>query len=432
MKNKVFKIVLWIIFFPFMLTYWGWRKEKKPAMVAGLIMSVILIIASLGGEDSKQELASSKNDVNIENSNESNDKEIGKVIEDLDEEINEIETNYLTEETNGETIEIAIEAEQQADNKEDISVKELFEGYTIIEVYGGELSGNREPEVAVNIGFGNRDYWAFTNKHGQLVKIIAKEIILQDEEIEQVTSSGRYYHDEAKVPGVESDTLDEGHVIADSLGGVSNAYNITPQNSVLNRHGEQAYMEKVIRDALNSGGTCIDFEANIDYPDTETQIPSHYSFTYTLNGNVINDEFANINPDQANEFINNEKTEGTANSENKDTNVESELPEEIGKKEAGIIISDLNKKEEYVILTNTSETSVNISGWYIVSVLGGQKFTFPQYSLDSNVFVKVGDSEKNLDVNFHWMEGRGVWNNSKSDPAELYDNFGNLIHRFDD
>lgn len=35
------------------------------------------------------------------------------------------------------------------------------------------------------------------------------------------------------MPGVESDNLDEEHVIADSLGEISNAYNITPQNSTL-------------------------------------------------------------------------------------------------------------------------------------------------------------------------------------------------------
>ena len=66
--------------------------------------------------------------------------------------------------------------------------------------------------------------------------------------------------------------------MADSLGGVSNAYNITPQNSTLNRHGDQAYMEKAIRDA----GGCTDFLAIITYPNTTTQIPSHYSYTYTI------------------------------------------------------------------------------------------------------------------------------------------------------
>jgi hypothetical protein len=88
-------------------------------------------------------------------------------------------------------------------------------------------------------------------------------------------------------------------VIADSLGGVSNAYNITPQNSTLNRHGDQAYMERNIRDA----GGCTDFEAIITYPDTETQIPSHYRYTYTLKGNVIVDDFDNVDPDKANSAL---------------------------------------------------------------------------------------------------------------------------------
>src|SRR5690606_1409502 len=140
---------------------------------------------------------------------------------------------------------------------------ELFPGYKLIEVDGGNLSGHREPNVVVDIGFGDRQYWAFTNEHGQLVHVIADEIILQDDRTEPVTSSGRYYSDEAKVPGVERKDLDEGHVIADSLGGVSNAYNITPQDSTLNRYGDQAYME----DAIRKAGGATDFEAIIIYPN---------------------------------------------------------------------------------------------------------------------------------------------------------------------
>ncbi|WP_033828812.1 DNA/RNA non-specific endonuclease [Bacillus andreraoultii] len=176
------------------------------------------------------------------------------------------------------------------------SSTEQFSGYKLIEVEGGDLSGHREPNVVVDIGYGNRQYWAFTNEYGQLVRVIADEIILQDDNNEPVTSSGRYYSDEAKVPGVESDVLDEGHIIADSLGGVSNAYNITPQNSTLNRHGDQAYMEDNIRKA----GGATNFEAIITYPNTETQIPSHYQYTYTLMGKEIVDKFDNVNPDEIN------------------------------------------------------------------------------------------------------------------------------------
>ena len=173
---------------------------------------------------------------------------------------------------------------------------EQFSGYELIEIDGGDLSGYREPNVVVDIGFGDREYWAFTNEHGQLVRVIADEVTLQDDQNEAVTSSGRYYSDEAKVPGVESDVLDEGHIIADSLGGVSNAYNITPQDSTLNRHGDQAYMENAIRSA--DGAT--NFEAIITYPNSETQIPSHYQYTYTLKGNKIVDSFDNGNPDEVN------------------------------------------------------------------------------------------------------------------------------------
>lgn len=171
-----------------------------------------------------------------------------------------------------------------------------FGNYTLVNVDGGDLSGTRQANVVVDIGFGDREYWAFTNEHGQLVRVTADQITLQDDSTEPVKSTGRYYSDEAKVPGVESDKLDEGHVIADSLGGVSNAYNITPQESTLNRHGDQAYMEKVIRDA----GGAANFEAIITYPNTETQIPSSYQYTYTVNRNKVVDKFDNANPDEVN------------------------------------------------------------------------------------------------------------------------------------
>ncbi|MCI3027519.1 DNA/RNA non-specific endonuclease [Desemzia sp. C1] len=171
------------------------------------------------------------------------------------------------------------------------------DGYTLIEVDGGDLSGYRQANVVVDIGFGDREYWAYTNEYGQLVRVVANEIVVQDDSIEPVNSNGRYFSDEAKVPGTEDSNLDEGHIIADSLGGVANAYNITPQDSVLNRHGDQAYMERTIQQA----GGATNFEAIITYPNTTTQIPSRYKYTYTVNGNQVGDEFDNINPDEYNE-----------------------------------------------------------------------------------------------------------------------------------
>lgn len=194
-----------------------------------------------------------------------------------------------------------VETDQTDENEETATVSEddQFSGYELVDVDGGNLSGHREPNIVVDIGYGDREYWAFTNEHGQLVKVIADEITLQNDETEDVNSSGRYYRDEAKVPGVEHPELDEGHVIADSLGGVSNAYNITPQDSTLNRYGDQAYMEDIIRKA----GGATDFEAIITYPNTGTHIPSSYKYTYTVKGNVIVDTFENVNPDEVNKSL---------------------------------------------------------------------------------------------------------------------------------
>ncbi len=273
--------------------------KKFLSSLIGIIFAVLIFGMTMMPKDTKnqQNIATNKIEAKEE-------KKIEDTSVDESTEADKETTSNLKEESKKETSAAITE--------------DIFSGYKLIVVDGGNLSGHREPNVVVDIGFGDREYYAFTNEYGQLVKVIAKEIILQDDSTEPVTSSGRYYQDEAKVPGVESRTLDEGHVIADSLGGVSNAYNITPQNSILNRHGDQAYMEKVIRDA----GGCTEFVAIITYPDTTTQIPSHYSYTYTINGNVINDEFDNVNPDEYNASL---ETNSSTNNSNYSNNTNTTI-----------------------------------------------------------------------------------------------------------
>ncbi len=370
-----------------------------------LLISIIsLLFVGCDIEDTLNSISNELDNVveNIESVNESTDQD---EKENDDNTIDENNTDEMLDSDADDDTALVV-------NKDIIT----FEGYTLIEVDGGDLSGHREPNVVVDIGYGDREYYSFTNDYGQLERVIAAQIRLQNEDSEPVTSSGRYYSDEAKVPGTESPVLDEGHVIADSLGAVANAYNITPQNSTLNRHGEQAYLENSIRSALYDGGTCTNFEAIITYPNTETQIPSHYSFTYTLNGTVINDEFDNLDPDEANEQL--------------EEVVVDEVKEEIGMT-SDISIMQLDKIQEFIILKNNGDSPINITGWTIVSVRGDQRYTFGTYTLEAQATVAVGDSDKGS-VDIHWLEGRGVWNNSDSDPAELYDSSNNLIDRLDD
>lgn len=220
------------------------------------------------------------------------------VVSDVEADLEEsVEEEHVTEEE--------VESVEEETATEDTTASETTANTALdnnreIEVDGGNTSGYREANVKVNIGHGNREYWAYTNEHGQLVKVTAKQIVVQDDATEDVNSDGRYYSRMADVPGVGADTgYDRGHVIADSLGGVANAYNITPQEATLNRHGDQAYMEKVIRDA----GGATDFVAIITYPNTETQVPSHYEYTYTVKGNRVTDSFANGSPDELNKAM---------------------------------------------------------------------------------------------------------------------------------
>jgi competence protein ComEC len=95
-------------------------------------------------------------------------------------------------------------------------------------------------------------------------------------------------------------------------------------------------------------------------------------------------------------------------------------------------ITELDKSNEFIVIANQSDMDVELTGYTIVSVTGNQRFTFPIFVLKANTSVKVGDTAKNGDVDFHWLDGRGTWNNSNSDPAELYDSNGNLVDTFMD
>ncbi len=70
--------------------------------------------------------------------------------------------------------------------KEESLDNDSFEGYRIIEADGKDQSGHKESNVIVDIDFivdiyfGDKAYYAYKNDYGQLVKVTAKEIILQE------------------------------------------------------------------------------------------------------------------------------------------------------------------------------------------------------------------------------------------------------------
>lgn len=166
----------------------------------------------------------------------------------------------------------------------------------LVNVQACDLSGTREKNVKVDIGFGKRNYLAYTNDFSQVVFVHADTLELQNEE--NLSSNQRYCSDEAKVPGTELENFDQGHIIADSLGGVSNAYNITPESSYVNRFGAQAKLEKKMREELKMGASINNVSIKIYYPNSKTMIPVAYNFSYEIEGKKNQSLFLNKRIDQ--------------------------------------------------------------------------------------------------------------------------------------
>ncbi len=155
-----------------------------------------------------------------------------------------------------------------------------------------DLSGERAANTIVDIGYGSRKYYALTNKNQQITHVYASKLSLQTSA--ELNDQDRYCSDEAKVPGTELSNYDEGHIIADSLGGVSNAYNITPENSYLNRFGAQSQLEELLRTSLKQGSVVSNVFVEITYKNNTTMIPYYYHFSFYIDGVYYESGFFNF------------------------------------------------------------------------------------------------------------------------------------------
>ncbi len=165
-----------------------------------------------------------------------------------------------------------------------------------VKVEACNLSGERKANVKVNIGNQTknikREYYAYTNQYKQVVYVSAKELILQTKAEEN--HNGRLCEDEADVSGTEKKEYDQGHIIADALGGVSNAYNITPENSYLNRKGSKYNLEQEWINALRNNQKITNVKVEIIYPNNYTQTPSKYKYSWEVDGSKRSLEIDNI------------------------------------------------------------------------------------------------------------------------------------------
>jgi hypothetical protein len=95
-----------------------------------------------------------------------------------------------------------------------------------------------------------------------------------------------------------------------------------------------------------------------------------------------------------------------------------------------IVITAVNKRDEYVDLSNIGGQAVDLGGWRLVSEKGNQECWLGgvvQPGATLRVWALASDADKGgYNCNF----GSPIWNNSEPDPAALYDSTGTLVDRY--
>lgn len=84
---------------------------------------------------------------------------------------------------------------------------------------------------------------------------------------------------------------------------------------------------------------------------------------------------------------------------------------------------------EYVTIRNNGGATQNMTGWYLVSVVGPQTFHFPAgYTLASGATVRIEsyDGAINNPPGILFWSSAAIWNNG-GDKAELRSNSGGLV-----
>ena len=99
------------------------------------------------------------------------------------------------------------------------------------------------------------------------------------------------------------------------------------------------------------------------------------------------------------------------------------------------MIGKVDKKLEWFSVINQNTKAQALGGWHLLSVLGQQVYTFPRgTSLGAgetiHVYSGARAEEDAAKVDGLVWTTKNVWNNSKSDPAKLYDAQGELVDEY--
>ena len=92
---------------------------------------------------------------------------------------------------------------------------------------------------------------------------------------------------------------------------------------------------------------------------------------------------------------------------------------------APVSFASVSKTEQLLVLENTGSEDVDLTGWWIVSELGGEIFRFPDGTvIGAGETLSVGTNHHKGEPDLRWDDTR-VWHKTKEDRAFLIDPWGN-------
>ncbi len=104
-------------------------------------------------------------------------------------------------------------------------------------------------------------------------------------------------------------------------------------------------------------------------------------------------------------------------------------------KEKGIRLW-VDKKLELVVITNLSDSDIDLDGWKLVSVKDNQTYIFHDYKLKANSVVSIASGKdaalKHSSPNTLIWEADHIWHLTEPDPAELYTDNNELVAVWED
>jgi competence protein ComEC len=252
----------------------------------------------------------------------------------------------------------------------------------------------------------------------------AGEYINVDSAIEiQVLNSGEGYSDNnessvvLKVSHEEIDYLLTGDAGIEAEENMIADYDLDAEVLKVGHHGSNTSTSQEFVEAVNPAYGILSYGEGNSYGHPHSEI---YNRLVNYGVDLIStvDGTIEMSDDGDYIYIGQEQTSPNPNPE----------PEPTPEPTENVYISDVDLKNEAVTVMNDSNQNVDISGWYLISEEGNQRYDFPEGSvIQAGYYIKVlsGADAYNGVYEQLWTNAY-IWNNS-GDAALLYNSQGELV-----